>query len=263
MNRIKALFASKQENILNIYFTAGHPTKDSTVKIILALEKAGVDLIEIGIPYSDPMADGETIQLSSAAALKNGMNLQLLFSQIAEARQHTQIPIVLMGYYNQLLQFGELRFLEHCKKSGVDALILPDLPLDIYERDYAHLFDRFDLSISFLVTPETSDERIRQADRLSTAFLYIVSKSSITGNKSDISDTQELYFDRLASLQLISPPLIGFGIHDFASFKKACQYAKGAIVGSAFIRAIEGWREETLVSEVSTFVMRLRQEPST
>lgn len=238
MNRVKQLFEIKQRDILNVYFTAGYPNLDDTVTIIRTLSDAGVDLIELGIPYSDPLADGETIQVSGSQALKNGMTLQILFEQIKEARQYTQVPIVLMGYYNQMLQYGVDRFLADCAESGADGLILPDLPMDVYEAEHIDQVNANGLCMTFLITPETSDERIRQADRLSTGFLYMVSKSSITGSAADLSAAQQAYFERIDQMGLSAPRLIGFGIHDRATYEMACQHSHGAIIGSSFIRAL-------------------------
>ena len=249
MNRLATLFAGKRKDILNIYFTAGYPAVDSTVPIIRALAEASTDLIEIGMPYSDPMADGETIQQSSMQALSNGMTLKVLLEQIAEARQHTQVPLVLMGYFNQVMQYGPERFVQKAAAAGIDGLILPDLPAYEYQRDFRALAEAAGLQISFLVTPQTSDERIREIAASSTGFLYIVSSSSITGGSSQISDRQRAYFDRIEALQLDNPKLIGFGISDAHTFRTACEYFNGAIIGSAFIRALAG--QEGRVAEAT------------
>lgn len=238
MNRLTKLFESKSKDVLNIYFTAGFPKLDDTVTIIKKLQTSGADLIELGMPYSDPLADGETIQQSSSKALANGMQLDLLFEQVSEARKECDIPIMLMGYYNQVIQYGQEKFLEQCKKAGVDGLIIPDIPMDYYTKHVKESMEANDLLMTFLVTPETSDDRISQADSLSSAFLYVVSKSSITGGTSQVSTNQESYFKRLEDLALSAPRLIGFGIHDGASFRKASQNANGAIIGSAFIRML-------------------------
>ena len=239
MNRLEKLFKEKKKNILSIYFTAGHPTLNSLGEIILSLEQAGVDLIEIGMPYSDPLADGTTIQNSSAMALENGMHLDLLFEQVDVVRKETDIPIMLMGYFNQLLQYGVDKFFKHCIDSGIDGLIIPDIPMDYYETKLKQKTKDRDLRMTFLVTPETSNERIQQADKLSDAFLYVVSKSSITGNVTNMDNGQETYFEKLNKLDLKSPRLIGFGIHDKASFELAAEKANGAIIGSAFIRSLD------------------------
>ena len=256
MNRITALFARKKDKVLNVYFTAGHPKLEDTCKIIQHLDRLDVDLVELGMPYSDPLADGPTIQQSSEKALKNGMTLDFLFHQIQEVRKVSEVPIIMMGYFNQMIQYGERRFLETAKKAGVDGMIIPDLPMDIYESDYKEHFDQLDLNMSFLVTPETSDERIKKADRLSSGFLYVVSKSSITGSSGQISDRQKAYFMHLNSLGLQSPKLIGFGIHNQATYETACSYANGAIIGSAFIRALEA--EGVLQDRIERFINTIR-----
>jgi len=239
-NRLTQLFKRKQKDVLNIYFTAGHPTLDSTVAIIKSLEKEGADIIELGIPYSDPMADGLTIQNSSSIALKNGMTLSILFDQIQEARQSVSIPIILMGYYNQMIQYGFDKFLAKAAEVGVDGMIIPDLPMNIYKLDHKSSFEKHNISHSFLITPQTSEERIELADDLSSGFIYVVSQSSITGKTGDIDTQQLVYFDRINEMDLKNPKLIGFGIHDKASKLRAFRHSNGAIIGSAFIRAIDG-----------------------
>lgn len=247
-NRIDRLFAARQKNILNIYFTAGYPRLQDTEKIILALDKAGADLIEIGMPYSDPLADGPTIQQSGQIALKNGMTLPLLFQQLESARSKTNIPLVMMGYFNQVMQYGEQAFVDKCRETGVDGLILPDLPLFEYETYYQKLFEEADLNVSFLITPQTSEERIRKIDELSRGFIYMVSNASITGAKKNITEEQIAYFERVAAMQLKNPRLIGFGISNYQTYTTACRYANGAIIGSAFIKALaqEGELEEII-----------------
>lgn len=252
MNRVDKLFAKKQNGILNVYFTAGYPSLNSTGIIIKALEKAGVDLIEVGMPYSDPLADGPTIQQSSQVALKNGMTLPLLFDQIEAVRETTEIPLVLMGYFNQVMQYGEEAFVKKCVEVGVDALILPDLPLKEYEESYKQLFENYDLGISFLMTPQTDEARVRKIDALSRGFVYMVSSASITGAKSGITDEQITYFERTKSLNLKSPRLIGFGISDKKTFDTACTYANGAIIGSAFIKVLD--QEDNLDDTVNAFI---------
>lgn len=237
-NSIREKILEANGQALNVYFTAGFPTIESIPTIIESLEAAGADLIELGMPYSDPLADGPTIQNSSKIALENGLNLKILFEKIEEARKSTTIPIIMMGYFNQLLQYGIEDFLKIASENGVSGLIIPDLPMDIYEQEYQSLFQKYNLTISFLISPMTSDERIHQADRLSSAFIYVVSQSSITGKKGEISDQQKAYFNKIQKMNLQSPRLIGFGIHDKKSFDTACAYSDGAIVGSAFIRAL-------------------------
>jgi tryptophan synthase alpha chain len=240
MKSIRQTIIDKGQNVLNIYFTAGHPTLESTIDIIISLTQNGVDLIELGIPYSDPLADGLTIQKSGEAALRNGQTISNIFAQVAEARKSNDIPIVMMGYFNQFLQYGAERFLKDAHESGVQGLILPDLPMDIYQNDYQSLFEKYHMEISFLVTPLTSDDRIHLADQLSSGFLYVVSQSSITGKSGDLNDQQNQYFQRIQDMHLKSPQLIGFGIHDKKSRMEASLYAQGVIVGSAFIRALDG-----------------------
>jgi len=256
MNRIEKLFAEKQDDILNIYFTAGFPKLDDTEKVILSLDAAGVDLIEIGMPYSDPLADGPTIQESGMVALKNGMTLELLFEQLKRVRQHSQVPLVMMGYFNQMMQFGEERFLQECQAAEIDALILPDLPIDVYEMEYKELFEKMNIPIVFLITPQTSEARIRKVDDLSRGFIYMVSNNSITGAKTGISDMQLAYFNRIADMQLSTPRLIGFGISDNPTYRTACTYSNGAIIGSAFIRTIG--KATDLKQSITDFVDMVR-----
>jgi tryptophan synthase alpha chain len=258
MNRLTKLFQSGTPDLLNVYFTAGYPNLDSTVPVITSLAEAGANLIEIGMPYSDPMADGETIQRSSMQALKNGMTLDLLFEQIAEARRYTEIPLVMMGYYNQVMQYGPQRFVRAAAEAGVDGLILPDLPVHEYNQDFRALAEAADLQVSFLITPQTSQERIREIGALSTGFIYVVSSSSITGKSGSITEAQKEYFARINGLDLPQPKLIGFGISDAASFRTACGYADGAIIGSAFIRALAG-REEDVEKATKEFVEGILQ----
>ena len=243
MNRIQQLFADKPADILNVYFTAGYPGLQDTVPVILALDDAGADLIEVGMPYSDPLADGPTIQESGTAAIQNGMTLDLLFEQIQSARQKTEIPMVMMGYFNQVMQYGEEKFFRKAKEAGVDGLILPDLPVYEYEQFYREMVEDLGLAISFLITPQTSEERIKQIDSLSRGFIYMVSNSSITGAKKEITQTQLDYFNRINAMDLDNPRLIGFGISSHETFKTACQYARGAIIGSAFIKALKAGKE--------------------
>lgn len=240
MNRIDKLFAQKRKNVLNIYYTAGYPKRDDLVEIGLELEKNGADILEIGIPYSDPLADGPTIQASSQQALKNGMNVRLLFTQVEALRKQSEIPIILMGNFNQIMQYGENQFFRKCKEVGVDGVILPDMPTYVYEEQFKKLFEELDLGITFLVAPQTEPERLRKIDELTRGFVYVVSSAAITGGTGGISDTQEAYFKRITSFDWHHPTLIGFGIKDKATFAKASEYANGAIIGSAFIRALEG-----------------------
>lgn len=248
MNRLTQLFSTQDKDLLNVYFTAGYPQLDSTVTIIRSLAEAGANLIEVGMPYSDPMADGETIQQSSMKALQNGMTLDTLFAQLTEARRHTEIPLVLMGYYNQVMQYGPERFVKAAKAAGVDGLILPDLPVFEYEQEFKAIAEAYDMQVTFLITPQTSDERIAKIGALSTGFIYVVSSSSITGKSGDITEGQKDYFARIDALDLPQPKLIGFGISDAKSFRTACAYANGAIIGSAFIRALKGVEDVAAVT---------------
>lgn len=252
---IRQTITEKGDNVLNVYFTAGHPTLESVGDIIHALASSGVDLVELGMPYSDPLADGPTIQQSSEKALNNGQTIANMFDQIKKTRAKTTIPIILMGYFNQLLQYGVERFLKDAHDAGVQGLIVPDLPMDIYEKEYLALFEHYNMEISFLITPLTSNERIAQAERLSSGFLYVVSQSSITGKSGLISDVQLAYFQRIKSLNLSCPTLIGFGIHDRKTRLIANQYANGVIVGSAFIRMLD--KSQNLQEDISGFIKNL------
>lgn len=238
MSRIEKLF-SKKENVLNIYVTAGFPNLSDTVQIVQELANSGVDIVEIGMPFSDPLADGPTIQSSSQIAIKNGITLGLIFTQIEEIRKTVSIPIVMMGYYNQVIQYGDVAFFEKAKAVGVDGFIIPDLPLEIYQENYKTLLQDLGLDMIFLITPQTTDERIRLICNESSGFLYVVSSFAITGSKSDIQQNQLDYFERINQLNLNNPKLIGFGISNKKTFDTTCKNAEGAIIGSAFIKALE------------------------
>lgn len=238
MSRIQKLFSEKKKDILNIYCTAGFPQLNSTVEVLRALQKYGAEIIEIGMPYSDPLADGPVIQQSSMTALQNGMTIQKLFDQLKDLRNEIKVPAILMGYMNPVLQYGFEKFCEHASSLGIDGLILPDLPLYEFETEYKELIKKHSLDFIFLITPETSEERIRKIDELTTGFIYAVSSSSTTGNNKAI-DQQENYFLRLQKMNLKNPVLVGFGIKDKATFQSACKYSNGAIIGSAYINALQ------------------------
>ncbi|MFN8353537.1 MAG: tryptophan synthase subunit alpha [Spirosomataceae bacterium] len=258
-NRITQLFAQKRQNILNIYFTAGFPQLNDTQTILLSLQEAGADLIEIGIPYSDPVADGETIQKSSQKALENGMTLKSLFEQLKSMREDITIPVLLMGYINPVLQYGIENFCKKCQEIGIDGLILPDIPLEVYQEEFKPIFEKYELLNIFLITPQTSDNRIRQIDALSRGFIYMVSSASVTGAKSGISHEQEKYFERIDALNLENPRLIGFGISDHKTFVQACQSAQGAIIGSAFIKHLETTNSQNMKDSIREFVKNIKK----
>jgi len=235
MNRINQRL-EEEEKLLSIYFTAGYPNPNDTVPIIQELEKAGVDMVEIGLPFSDPLADGPTIQESSTAALKNGMHTELLFEQLKDIRKTVNIPLILMGYFNPMLQYGVEAFCQKCKEIGIDGIIMPDLPLDVYQEEYASVYKKYGLINVFLITPQTSEERIRAIDDASDGFIYMVSSASTTGAKEGFGEEQRSYFERIASLNLENPQIVGFGISNSETFEAATEKAKGAIIGSAFIK---------------------------
>lgn len=239
MNRIKQLFNKKQKDILSIYFTAGYPNLNDTGKIIMGLEKNGIDLIEVGIPFSDPMADGPTIQKSSTIALKNGMNLKLLFEQIKEVRKEAKLPLILMGYLNPIMQYGIENFCKKCKEVGVDGAIIPDLPFNEYISEYKSIFDTCNIKIIMLITPETSEERIRLIDNNTDGFIYMVSSASTTGAQKNFDNKKLEYFQKINSMKLRNPRLIGFGISNKATLKAAQSNANGAIIGSKFITLLK------------------------
>jgi len=258
MNRINQLFDKQRAPILNIYCTAGYPQLEDTATVIRLLEQAGADMIEVGMPYSDPLADGPTIQASSAKALENGMTLSLLFEQLQEVRTTVTIPLVLMGYWNPILQFGVASFLERCQQVGVDGLIIPDLPLYEYQQDYKGLFEQYGVKNIFLISPQTSKERILAIDECSDAFIYVVSMAGTTGGAAGFGAEQQAYFERIAAMDLENPHLIGFGIANHQTYKTACRYANGAIIGSAFIRMLA--KSTELEKDIARFVATIRGE---
>jgi len=258
MNRLNKIFENKNKKLLNIYFTAGYPSLNDTAKIIEMLDEAGADMIEIGIPFSDPIADGPTIQDSNQKALENGMTLKMLFTQLENIRLKVNIPILLMGYINPVIQYGFEAFCKKCQDIGIDGLILPDMPLTEYENTYRKLYEANNLSSVFLITPETNEERIRKIDTLTDGFIYMVSSSGTTGKTTRLSTQISDYFQRVSKLKLKNPLMVGFGISDKKSFDTATEFADGAIVGSAFIRLLS---EENLSQEkVNQFIEQLRKE---
>ena len=238
MNRINKVF-EKKKNLLSIYFTAGFPKINDTLKIIKELDKSQVDMIEIGLPFSDPLADGPTIQKSSEKALINGMTTNLLFDQLKDLRKISDVPVVIMGYFNPILQYGIERFCSNCRNVGIDGLIIPDLPADIYKKNYKNIFKKYKLNMMFLITPQTSNDRINLIDNLSKGFIYMVSSYSVTGARDSFDEYQIDYFKRIKKMKLSNPVLIGFGIGNNNTYKTACKYSSGAIIGSAFIKHIK------------------------
>lgn len=235
MNRINTALA-QDKKLLSIYFTAGYPSLHDTKKIIQDLEKSGVDMIEIGLPFSDPLADGPTIQESSTAALKNGMTTKLLFEQLEDIRETVSIPLIIMGYFNPMMQYGVEAFCAKCQEIGIDGLIIPDLPVAEYHEQYQETFEKYGLINVFLITPQTSEERIRFIDSVSNGFIYMVSSASTTGAKNTFGNVQQEYFERIKGLQLKNPQIVGFGISNNETFLQATKTTKGAIIGSAFIK---------------------------
>lgn len=256
MNRLQQLFQNKKKDILSIYYTAGYPNLTDTLKIAEALEQSGADFLEIGFPYSDPVADGPTIQASSKQSLDQGMTLTILFEQLKDLRKTVTIPILLMGYVNPVLQFGVANFCKKCAEVGIDGCIIPDLPMYEYEELYLNEFENNGISNIFLVTPQTSEERIRKIDGLSNAFIYLVSSSSTTGSNLAVSENSTAYFKRIAEMNLTNPLIIGFGIADKKTFDSANEYASGAIIGSAFVKALAN--EGNLESKVKGFMKEFR-----
>ena len=253
-NRINKRMTDPKK-VLSIYFTAGYPAKEDTTLVLQSLQDEGVDLIEIGLPFSDPLADGPTIQESSTAALKNGMSTQLLFEQLKDIRKTIHVPLIVMGYFNPMLQYGVDAFLAQCATIGIDGIIMPDLPLAEYELHYKDLYEKHCIKNIFLITPQTSDVRIKAIDAASDAFIYLVSTASVTGSKSGFGTEQEAYFKRIKDMNLKNPLVVGFGIHDAHTFEQATKNTSGAIIGSAFIKTItaEG------LSGIAPFIKSLRE----
>ena len=239
MNRINQLFSTKQKDILSIYFCAGFPTFEGTASTIKALEKKGINMIEIGIPFSDPMADGPVIQHAATRALKNGMTLKLLFDQLKEIRKEVQIPLVLMGYLNPIMQYGFENFCRTCRETGIDGVIIPDLPFKDYMEEYRSIAEKQGVKIIMLITPETSEERIRLIDEHTDGFIYMVSSAAITGAQKDFNAQKQAYFQRIADMNLRNPRMIGFGISNKQTFEAASAHAAGAIIGSKFVTLLD------------------------
>lgn len=239
MNRINQLFSSKTRDILSIYFCAGHPTLDSVVNIITTLQKNSVDMIEIGIPFSDPMADGPVIQNAATKALRNGMSLENLFSQLKDIRKEVNIPLVLMGYLNPIMQYGFEKFCASCKETGIDGMIIPDLPFNEYMENYKKIAESYDVRVIMLITPETSEERIRLIDTNTNGFIYMVSSAAITGAQKDFDSKKRDYFKKINAMGLLNPRMVGFGISNKQTFDAACENASGGIIGSKFVSLME------------------------
>ena len=254
MNRINKKL-QENKKLLSIYFTAGYPQLNDTVSILKSLQDSGVDMVEIGMPFSDPLADGPTIQNSGSMALKNGMTTKILFEQLKNIRQDIEIPLILMGYLNPILQFGVEAFCKACAKVGIDGLIIPDLPVKEYEELYKEIFDKYGLINIFLITPQTSEERIRYIDKISNGFIYMVSTAATTGGRDSFDTSQTDYFKRIASLQLKSPQIVGFGISNNTTFVQATQNAKGAIIGSAFIKHLS----KGGINTIPHFIKKIRK----
>lgn len=253
MNRIDARFANDKK-LLSIYFSAGHPELEDTLPILKALQAAGVDMVEIGLPFSDPLADGPTIQDSSTKALKNGMTTEKLFDQLQGVREHIHIPLILMGYFNPMMQYGVERFCKACETVGIDGLIIPDLPVSIYHEQYKSLFEAHGLYNMFLITPQTPEERIRYIDKVSNGFIYMVSSASVTGAKNTFGNTQTDYFKRIRAMQLKTPQVVGFGISNADTYETAIHHSSGAIIGSAFIKFLESHG----LGEIERFIRSIR-----
>lgn len=256
MNRIDRLFQSNKSGILSVYITAGYPGLHDTVEVIQELAKNGVDMIEIGMPFSDPLADGPLLQVCNQQALENGMTLNLLFEQLGYIRETVDIPLLLMGYLNPVLNFGLEKFCKKARYIDIDGVILPDLPVREYTLNYHNHFRENNLHMIFLISPQTSEERIREIDKLGRGFIYMVSSASTTGVKSGFQPEQAKYFERINAMDLKLPQLIGFGISTRETYEQACQYASGAIIGSAFMRSLMG--DGSIPDKVRSFVNQIR-----
>ena len=253
MNRIDKKL-KEEGKLLSIYFTAGFPNLNDTADIIIKLQESGVDMIEIGLPFSDPLADGPTIQDSSMSAINNGMNTDILFNQLKDIRDKVSIPLIIMGYFNPILQYGVEKFCKKCNEIGIDGLIIPDLPIDYYLENYKSIFEQNKLYNMFLIAPQTSDERIRKIDSISKGFIYMVSSSSITGSKNSFSSEQINYFERIEKMNLNTPRIIGFGVGNKETFNATVNYSEGAIIGSAFIKNLH----ENGIDSIDSFIKSIR-----
>lgn len=256
MNRITHLLQTKGRDILSVYYTAGFPHLNDTIPVLHALQAGGIDMVEIGIPFSDPMADGEVIQQSSTQALRNGMSLKLLFEQLANVRREITIPILFMGYLNPIMQYGFDAFCQNCQAVGVDGVIIPDLPYEDYIKDYKPIANKYDLKIVMLITPETSEERIRQIDANTDGFIYMVSSASTTGAQADFNEQKQAYFRRINAMQLRNPRLVGFGISNKTTFDSAAAHSSGAIIGSKFVRLLKDYTPQEAVTQLLTAIGR-------
>lgn len=253
MNRIQSVL-EQDRKLLSIYFTAGFPNLNDTVSILTQLQDTGVDIIELGLPFSDPLADGPTIQESSTQALKNGMTTDTLFEQLKDVRKHIHVPLIVMGYFNPMMQYGVERFCQKCQEVGIDGLIIPDLPVDVYHEQYQKLFQQYGLLNMFLITPQTPEERIRYIDSVSEGFIYMVSSAATTGAQSSFGDTQTEYFKRIGAMNLNAKLLVGFGISNAETYQAATANSKGAIIGSAFIKHLEANGADS----VASFIKQIR-----
>lgn len=257
MNRITNLFETKQNGILSVYFTAGYPKLDDTVIVLKELEKKGIDMVEVGIPFSDPMADGVVIQEAATQALRNGMSLRCLFDQLKDMRKEVQIPVILMGYLNPIMQFGFEDFCKKCVETGVDGMIIPDLPFADYMSDYKAIAESYGLKIIMLITPETSEERIRLIDEHTSGFIYMVSSAATTGAQQSFNEQKQAYFRRINGMNLRNPRLVGFGISNKATFDAAASNSSGAIIGSKFIQLLKS--EDTIVKAIDALLEGLKK----
>lgn len=257
MNRINQLFSNNPRNLLSIYFCAGSPSLEGTAEVIRTLEQKGVQMVEIGIPFSDPMADGPVIQQAATKALHNGMTLKKLFSQLADIRSQVTIPLILMGYLNPIMQYGFEKFCASCVEAGVDGMIIPDLPYADYIADYKEIADRHDLKMIMLITPETSEERIRLIDAHTSGFIYMVSSAATTGAQQDFNEQKQAYFRRINAMNLQNPRLVGFGISNKATFEAATAHSSGAIIGSKFVQLLKS--EATPAEAVDKLLEALKQ----